>query len=160
MEHQILTTEELSGALPELLEAGACFPLVVTGWSMRPLLRHRRDVVWLRAFHPETCKRGSILLYRRSSGRLVLHRVRTCRPDGYRMNGDAQTWCEEIAPEQVVAEAFQIVRDEKTIPCGALRLRLWDLLWFPTRGLRPQLFQMAHWLKTAFRGEKQGGGAV
>ncbi|MGM9681685.1 MAG: hypothetical protein ACI3XR_09295 [Eubacteriales bacterium] len=118
---------------------------------MRPLLRHGRDTVWLRAFCLEDCKRGSILLYRRPNGRLVLHRVRKCLPDGYRMNGDAQTWCEDISKEQVVAQAYQIRRKGKVISCNSPGLKLWDMLWFPTRPIRSVLFKIGHYIKNIIR---------
>lgn len=150
MEKYTLTTEELFAALQEALQGDGCFPLGITGWSMRPLLRHGRDTVWLRSFCPEDCARGSILLFRRPNGRLVLHRVRKCLPGGYRMNGDAQTWCEDILMEQVVAQAYQIRRKGKVISCNAPGLKLWDMLWFPTRPIRPVLFWIGHHIKKFF----------
>lgn len=147
MEKYILTTEELSDALQETLRDGGCFPLGITGWSMQPFLCHGRDIVWLRTFRPEACKAGTILLFRRQNGRFVLHRVRKRLPGGYRMNGDAQTWCEDIRADQVVAEAYQIQRKGKTRSCDCLRWKLRALLWFPTRPIRPLLFRVGHYLK-------------
>lgn len=148
-----LTTEQLLTALEGSFRDGEAFPLEVTGWSMRPLLRNGRDTVWLQPFCAAQCKRGSILLYQRPNGRLVLHRVRRCLPGGYRMNGDAQTHCEDIAAGQVVAQGFQICRNGKRIACSAPALRLWDALWYPTRPFRPALFGIGHTLKTIFHKE-------
>lgn len=148
-----LTAEQLLSELDEAFRLGEAFPLEVTGWSMRPLLRHERDTVWLQPFCAAQCKRGSILLYRRPNGRLILHRVRRCLPGGYRMNGDSQTHCEDIAVGQVVAQGFQICRNGKQIACSAPALRLWDALWYPTRPFRPVLFQIGHILKTIFHRE-------
>lgn len=152
MEKYILTTDELLAALQVAFRDDGCFPLKITGWSMRPLLRHELDTVWLRPFCPENCKRGSILLYRRPNGRMVLHRVRKCLPDGYCMNGDAQSWCEAISSRQVMAEAYQICRKGKLISCHAPGLKIWDALWFPTRPIRPILFRIGHKMKKAIHG--------
>ena len=45
----LLTPGEAAGRLLPLLEAGASVPLRVTGSSMVPFLRDRRDLVFLRA---------------------------------------------------------------------------------------------------------------
>lgn len=147
MKKYVLTAEELMAVLQESFQNDESFPLEVTGWSMRPLLRHSRDTVWLRPFCVETCQRGSILLYQRPNGHLVLHRVRKCLPDGYRMNGDAQLQCEMISREQILAQADQICRGDRLISCSALKLRIWDALWYPTRPIRPLLFHMGHRIK-------------
>lgn len=142
-----LTTEQLLTALKESFQDNGSFPLAITGWSMRPLLRQNRDTVWLQPFCPEQCKRGSILLYQRPNGRLVLHRVRKCLPGGYCMNGDAQPQCEIIFTEQILAQAYQICRKGRQIPCSSPLLRLWDALWYPTRPIRPFLFRIGHRVK-------------
>lgn len=147
MKKYTLTTQELLTAVQESLAQGVMFPLEITGWSMSPLLGHGRDTVWLGPFCREDCKKGSILLYQRPNGRLVLHRVRKCLEDGYLMNGDAQTHCEVISRQQVVAEARQICRKGKVIPCSAPKLRIWDALWYPTRPIRPALLGIGHKLK-------------
>lgn len=147
MKKYTLTTAELLTAMQETFRSGGTFPLEITGWSMRPLLVHGRDTVWLLPFCRETCKRGSILLYQRSNGRLVLHRVRKCLPDGYCMNGDAQSQCEHIHVAQVVAQAHQICRRGRVLACSAPELNVWNALWYPTRPVRPILFWIGHQIR-------------
>lgn len=142
-----LTADELLTALNEAFENGDFFPLEVTGWSMRPLLTHGRDTVWLRPFVRADCKRGRILLYQRDNGRLVLHRVRECLKHGYLMNGDAQSACEFILDTQVAAEVFKICRRGRMMDCASLRLRLWDMIWYPTRPVRALIFKAGHRIK-------------
>lgn len=150
MEKHILTTEELSVALYEALREDGCFPLEITGNSMLPFLQPGRDVVWLREFHPESCKVGTILLFQRQNGRFVLHRVRRILPGGYRMNGDAQNWCEEISTEQVVAQVYQIRQKGKLLSCDCIRLKIRDFLWYFTRPFRPPLLRVRHYIKRIF----------
>ena len=140
MEKHILTTEELSVALYEALREDGCFPLEITGNSMLPFLQPGRDVVWLREFHPESCKVGTIL-----------HRVRRILPGGYRMNGDAQDWCEEISTEQVVAQVYQIRQKGKLLSCNCIRLKIRDFLWYFTRPFRPPLLRIRHYIKRIFQ---------
>lgn len=145
-----LPADMLLDAMEETFHQGGKFPLEITGWSMRPLLRHGRDTVLLEPFCREDTRRGSILLYERHDGHLVLHRVRKCQKDGYCMNGDAQVPCEFISAEQVRAQASEICRRGRCIPCGAPGMRLWDALWYPTRPLRPLIFQVSHKIRKTF----------
>lgn len=158
----VLTTQQLLAALEACFRKKERFPLEITGRSMRPLLRHGRDVVLLAPFCRESCKIGSILLYLRPNGRLVLHRVRKCVPGGYRMNGDAQTQCEFVRVEQVVAQADALLRGGRMLSCNAPELRVWDALWYPTRVFRPVLFGIGHGVKAIFRREQacRVGGAM
>lgn len=149
-ENITITGRELCSVLESALKDGGSFSLRVTGWSMRPLLRHGRDSVWLRAFDPKRCRRGTLLLFQELDGHIVLHRVRKCLPDGYLMNGDAQVHCERIAASQVLAEAFMLCRAGKQIDCNSPKIRLWNIIWFPTRPFRPVLFRIGHIIKTIF----------
>lgn len=152
MDKLLLTTDELFEALPGLLEKDGKFPLYVTGFSMRPFLRQNRDIVWLRACSNGSCRRGQILLFQRSNGKLVLHRVRRVLSENrYLMNGDAQTRCEIINGNQILAEVFEIQRGEKRFSCDRFVLRLENLLWHPTKPIRPLIFKVGHSIKKFFR---------
>ena len=127
--------------LVNLLADGCPFPLVVTGSSMMPLLKPERDSVWLRK--SDSVRRGRILFFRRNNGTFVLHRVRRVLPDGsWIVNGDAQEWLETVHPDQAVAVVTQIVRNGRTIRWNHPLLQLWDILWYPTRPIRPFLFRL------------------
>ena len=143
----ILTTQQLSQSLPELLENDGCFQLCITGWSMRPLLLPEKDVVWLRA-HSGTVHRGQILLFQRDNGHFVLHRVRKILPDQcILMNGDAQNWCEVIRHDQIRAEVYEINTRGKRLSCSGFPMKLYQILWYPTIKIRPYLFRMVSILK-------------
>ena len=63
----------------QLSEKGSA-GLVVTGNSMWPTFRHRKDQVVLRP--ADTFQKGDIILYRRENGQYVLHRIMQ-KKDGY-----------------------------------------------------------------------------
>lgn len=124
-----------------LLESGAKIPLLVTGYSMLPFLRHERDTVWLEK--AETLRCGQIVFFRRSAGSFILHRIRRIYPDGSLLvNGDAQSWCEVVPREQVVAVVRAIERDGKIRDAEHSFLRIRDFFWYPTRPIRPLLFRL------------------
>lgn len=120
--------------------------LQVTGTSMVPFLRHKKDWVLLRppAGEPQV---GQILLFR-VGDRLVLHRLRRKKQKHYIMNGDGQATWEEIAPEQVEAVVTAVIRQSgRILPCDGMAFRLLSALWWPTRPVRPLLIKMAQWGK-------------
>lgn len=140
-EIRTITTGEAQAFLPSVLEGGGSVPLTVTGNSMLPFLKDKRDTVWLR--ETDKPKRGQILLFRRQDGSFILHRLRRIRRDGTLvMNGDAQSWCEIISPDQVLACVTAFSRPgKKTVSADGFPVRLRDLLWYPTRPIRPFLFR-------------------
>lgn len=125
--------------LPRLiaaLEAGRPCRLTVTGTSMLPFLRDRRDAVLLeKAAAP--FERGQILLYLRPHGQPILHRIHRVREDGMLlMCGDAQRMLEPIAPGQVLARVTHVERGGVQLACAEPALRRKVALWqrlFPLR---------------------------
>lgn len=136
--------------LVDLINNGATVPVLVTGSSMLPFLKNGRDTVWLAK--EENLRRGQILFFRRSNGMFVLHRIRRIYPDGrILVNGDAQTWCEIVYPEQVIAVVCAISRNGKIRRTNHLFLKIRDCLWYPTRPLRPIIFRTYGMLKKIFK---------
>lgn len=139
MEKIEFSTSEISASLEEIISIGGHFTLCVSGSSMNPFLVHGRDCVRLAKCRAQDIKKGRILLYKRNGGELVLHRIKRVLSDGTLvMNGDAQVWCEQIEPEQIIAAVTDIERKGKVVPCSSAGYRakvfLWQLL-FPTRSL-------------------------
>lgn len=160
---------ELSPLMIACLDEGKDVLLTVTGNSMAPFLRHRRDqVVLVKPADPTTLQPGDVPLYRRQSGQLVLHRI-VERDDGtlrclygereplpsmhssssltYTMLGDAQTQCEpNIRPEQIVAVATAFVRKGKRWECSSIAYHRRCLRWHKLMLLRAPLVRIWHLL--------------
>lgn len=133
-----IPSNQLFPAVEDILKDGTQFKLVVTGDSMRPFLHHRRDSVILSGPNIASLRCGDIVLIRRDDDKYALHRVRRLLPDGFIMNGDAQTRTEHIRYNQVIAVVSKIIRNSKLISCDNRLYRflceLWMLLW-PVRGI-------------------------
>ena len=143
MDKLIFSGKAVDSQLTEIISAGGRICLVVTGSSMRPFLKHGRDMVYLRAWEENDIKRGQILLFQRQDQSLILHRIRKCLQDGkLLMNGDAQAWCETISLNQVVAVVSSIERKGQHLSCDHIWFRFWNWLWYPTRPIRPILFKL------------------
>ncbi len=123
--------------IKESLKSGAAVPLTVTGSSMMPLLKPQRDLVWLEQCSVQQIKKGDILLFERSNGKPVLHRVRKIKNDVLIMNGDALYWTETIEKIQVIACVKNFERNKKMFTCESKRIKLWNMMWYITRPVRP-----------------------
>ena len=104
--------ESLAEVIALQLENGGRANLTVTGSSMMPLFRNRRDsVVLIPADAPQ--KKGEIILYRRDNGQYVLHRIIRVAQDGYICCGDNQYEEEPVAHAQLIGVVDSFVRNGK-----------------------------------------------
>lgn len=151
MEKLICSPTEFVGIIEETISEGGKMPLVVTGNSMGPFLKDGRDIVWLEKCCETDFKKGKILLFRRSSGKIVLHRVLKISSDGTLvMNGDAQLWCETIKKDQVLAVAAHIETNGKKISCNSFTYIFRTAIWQFLKPLRPLIFRVYRKLKKTF----------
>lgn len=120
------------------------FVATPVGTSMWPMLRNRRDTVYL--VKPEgRLKKYDLPVYRRSDGSHVMHRCMEVLPDSYVMCGDHQVQLERgITDEQIIAVARGFYRDEKYISCEDWRYKLYYRLWCASLRLRRVMLYALH----------------
>lgn len=133
MQARTLTQEQLLPVLREAVDSGGSFQLTVTGSSMAPTLKPGRDSVEL---HKAPPRKGDIVLFQRTGGECILHRVIRCRKDLLTVNGDNQRWSEDIHPSQVIAVVRSLHRDGRQIYCRSPLYRAYSALWMLLRPLR------------------------
>ncbi len=128
---------EISDSIENLIAEGATVSLCISGSSMNPFLISRRDIVYLRLHTEKDLKKGSILLFKRRDGSLVLHRAKKICSDGSLLIcGDAQTECENIGISQVVAVVAEIERKSIKRSTDSFYWKTINTLWqilFPVR---------------------------
>lgn len=134
---KILDPEVLMPRLLELMKEAETVPLVISGSSMTPFLVHGRDTVYLsKAEHPP--KRGDMILYRRTCGAYILHRIYGTKDGTYTLVGDAQTVLEcGIRPEQVLAVVTAVRRKGKLLKKGNCCWDFFEKVWIRMVPLRP-----------------------
>ncbi|MBQ8907237.1 MAG: S24/S26 family peptidase [Clostridia bacterium] len=100
-----ITLADLLPLIEEVIGKGKAFRLFPMGRSMLPLLKEGRDSVMLVAPSLKKWEKGDMLLYRRTDGAFVLHRVVAVAADGsLTMRGDSQYYDEKgVLPSQVIA---------------------------------------------------------
>lgn len=115
-------------------------PLVVSGSSMSPFLVGSRDTVYLsRVTRP--IRRGDVLLYQRSNGRYVLHRVHAVTDNSLTMVGDAQTVLEHgIQQDQVIAIMTRTERKGKMLSPGNFWWDFFEKVWIRMIPLRRPVY--------------------
>ena len=119
----------MSATFEEILEHSGRLVYTSAGDSMRPFIRSDRDLLVIEK--PQgRLKKYDVALYRRDSGRYVLHRVIKVRPNDYVTCGDNR-WQREagVTDRHVLGVLTAIVRDGKTVsvrdPDYRRRVRLW-----------------------------------
>ena len=140
MQLTTIPMESLAELLAVQLDNGGFTRLVVTGNSMYPTLRHRRDAVNLVPVE-RALRRGDLILYRRENGQFILHRI-VSKPknDRFICCGDNQWEKEPVTRQQVIAIVDGFVREGKAYAENDRTYRLWVGAWifvFPLR--RPLL---------------------
>ena len=129
-----------------ILDAGSNVTLRVTGTSMVPFLRHRKDSVTLVPFDGQP-KPGDILFYLVGEDRPILHRFHKRMPDGqFFLCGDHQMRKEFIRPEQVLAKVTVIHRQGKEISADSPLWRMLSLLWIRLYPVRKPLLALIEWV--------------
>ncbi|NLL07342.1 MAG: hypothetical protein GX270_16560 [Clostridiaceae bacterium] len=136
------TIESLSPIILKMLDEKIDIIITVTGTSMNPMLRHKRDKVILTNCDKFNLRKGDIPLYRRSNGDYVLHRIVKVNKNSYDLCGDNQFVIERNVPkENVIAVVKAFERGDKLYRCNDVMYKLYWRFWIftiPFRSLKQQ----------------------
>ncbi len=139
---------EISDPITELLKDGAVVPMYVSGSSMNPFLISRRDIIYLKSADDIALKTGHIVLFKRKDSSLVLHRIiKVLKDNRLIVNGDAQTWNEEISSDQVLGVVIEIQRKGKRFSTDSPYWRCLCTLWMILRPLRSIILRVIYKIK-------------
>ena len=118
------------------------YSILVTGNSMYPFLYHNKSIVYIVKKLHYNLKKGDIILFQRNDGAFVLHRViKICSQNFLYVNGDAQSWKEEINTDQILAQVIKIRRTDNIFSVNNLRYRICVKFWMILFPIRPFLFK-------------------
>lgn len=144
MEHKVrvIEPELLMEHLPQLLDEAEFVPLLISGNSMAPFLRHGRDTVYLSKV-TEPPKQGDMILYRRDSGTYALHRIYRQKNGTYDLVGDGQIVIESgIQSRQILAVVKTVRRKGKLLREGDLLWEFFEHGWLMLLPLRPAISRL------------------
>lgn len=129
-------TDWIMAVLP-LLEDGQTLEITPIGSSMFPLFDKERDQAVLAAANTDRLRRGDVVLYRRDSGMLILHRIWKRKKDGFYMVGDNQTEIEgPLRAEQIKAVMVSFCRKGRRISCRNPVYLVLSHIWLFLRPVR------------------------
>ena len=130
----------------ELAEKGTLI-YTTAGMSMRPFLRSGQDLMVIEAKAEGRCRPRDVILYRRDSGKYVLHRIMAVRKDDYVLCGDN---CWELEPgireDQVLGVLTAVIRQGKRTEVTESGYRFRVYLWWLMYPVRAAAF----WLRYQF----------
>lgn len=106
--------EDLLPFIKESIRDGGQFVFYPKGTSMNPTIIFEKDCVVLK--EPLNLQKYDIVLYRRTGGAFVLHRIIKIKDDTFTMRGDNQFLLESgIKKEQIIAVASEIRKHNGTV---------------------------------------------
>lgn len=141
MSRKAIRFEDLIGIVRESLETGHEVTIMATGVSMEPLFKAQRDEVTLAL--RDTFHRYDLILYQRTNGQYVLHRIVGKDDRGYILRGDNQHYKEYgIQDHQIIAKVVRFKRNGKGYACDDWRYQLYSHTWVHTNTLRKILCKL------------------
>jgi hypothetical protein len=124
----------------KLLAEGYTIQIKPIGYSMYPMFVPGRDFAILQKADPSKCKRGDVVLYRRSGQMLVLHRIWKRNQLGFYMVGDNQVATEgPLEPSRIIGILVAFIRNGKEISAEWPPYRIAACLWLLIRPFRRPL---------------------
>lgn len=117
------------------------------GVSMMPLLRQHRDLMIIEPTKGR-CKKYDAVLYRRSNGQYVLHRILKVREKDYVICGDNCYTCEYgITDAHILGVLTGFVRDGKTYHVDNRAYQCYVHIWCDFFPIRAFLLKSKAWIK-------------
>lgn len=139
---KVIDTESFLSVLCELAQEGKQVSTIVTGGSMLPFLSGGRDYVYL-VKPKRNLRKGDVVLFRRTNGDFVLHRIKKIKDDGVYLIGDRQYDTEgPVKTDQILALAIGAKRKGRDISQKSLVWLFYSRVWINTVRIRPFLFRM------------------
>lgn len=139
---RVIDTESFLSVLCELAQEGRTVSTVVSGGSMLPFLSGNRDVVYLEK-PKRKLRKGDVVLFRRTNGDFVLHRIKKIKSEGYYLIGDRQYDVEgPVKREQISAIMTGAKRKGKEITSRSPVWLFYSKVWISLVFLRPFAFRL------------------
>ena len=150
--NKIVAISDLHGLITETLQNDGKVILTITGTSMLPLLRHKKDCVCLIRPQEACLKKYDLPLFIRNDGSYILHRIVKVSSEGYKVCGDNQVLIEyPVRHSQVIGVVQGIFRKDLYFSADAFLYRLYSMVWVCAYPLR-RLFRRSLRLAAYFAG--------
>jgi signal peptidase I len=144
--NKVVSTHLLFPIIEEAMACGQKAIFTVSGDSMRPLIVNNRDQVLLSSSKGKLLEKGDIILFRKQSGRYILHRIYKKEANYYHTIGDA-CLCEDgiVKPSEIIGVVEEIYRKGKKIDCNSFLWRTIFTTWRYLLPIRQPLLNTYYW---------------
>lgn len=118
-------------SIEDIIEVGDLFKIVVTGYSMLPLLGRGRDTIVLRRIDSNEDISGRIAMFRNDKGHIVVHRVIAIEGDVVTLRGDGNIYQVEQCPRtEIIALLESVIRESgKELSCTSKQWQRREHMW-------------------------------
>ncbi|MBQ8493693.1 MAG: S24/S26 family peptidase [Alistipes sp.] len=126
-----MLTEVAKDNIESLVDPGESFKIVVTGYSMLPLLGYGRDTIVVRRTYSDEPIGGRIAMFRAKDRHIIVHRVIAVDGDNVTFQGDGNPYQREHCKRgDVVGVVDEVIREDgRTVSCITRRWRLRECVW-------------------------------
>ena len=120
----------MNGNYEDELKRKGSFTYRNTGTSMMPLLRQDQDLFVIEQIKDQQYKKYDAVLFKRSNGQYVLHRILKVKKESFVLCGDHQYQKEYgITQDQILGKMTKVIRNQKEIDENNVKYRLYVHLW-------------------------------
>lgn len=118
-------------SIEDIIEVGNLFKIVVTGYSMLPLLGRGRDTIVLRRIDSHEDISGRIAMFRNDKGHIVVHRVIAIEGGVVTLRGDGNLYQVEQCPRtEIIALLESVIRENgKELSCTSKQWQRRERMW-------------------------------
>lgn len=136
-----VTMSDLMPVIMEQLEQNGQVVFCPAGISMRPMLEHNRDKVYMKKADGRDIKKWDVILYRTTAGNYILHRVVKVTEEGFITRGDHNYFNDAFQPKDaLIGIIYRFERKGKQYSVDAAGYRfcvfLWQISYIPRKGIR------------------------
>lgn len=142
-----IPNDEFCATVRQMLEEGKDVDFTVTGNSMWPLLKSRRDRVVLTLCKPQDIRKGDVVLFEALPSKFLLHRVTKFKENAFETTGDFNTFRDGVFPKDcVIGKAVRIIRKGKCYGVNSFLMRFYSALWRSLYFARKPLVKLLLWV--------------
>lgn len=111
----------------QIIEEYGFYSAPVHGMSMYPLLKNHKDTVYI--IPPDNLKKYDVVLFRRQSGQLVLHRILKIDGNRFYICGDNEFRKEIVCKNQIIGKMTEFCRNNKNGKVTDLEYKIYSYCW-------------------------------
>lgn len=121
----------ITSNIEQVVAVGDSFKMVVTGYSMLPLLGFGRDTIVVRRIGTDEVIDGRIAMFRARDGRIIVHRVIGIEDDVVVLRGDGNVvQCERCRRSDVIGVVESVIREsQREVSCQSRWWRIRERMW-------------------------------